>query len=357
MASQELYYPLQSLYLYLTDHCNLRCGHCWISPTIFRDQQVTIHLEILIKCILEAKSLGLQSVKLTGGEPLLHPELDELLHFLSSEELVVYIESNGILFDRKMVETFRSCEVEHISVSLDGATEEFHDEIRGVKGSFQKTLKGLRILSDSGLNFQIIMTLQRKNREEIPGLVELSRKLGAGSLKINPLQPCGRAKEAFDRGDNLELDDLINLYRTVEEEWSPSDNLEIIFDLPIAFRSIEDIKSRRGGECRILNILGVLANGDFSICGIGQTMSELRMGNLYQDSIREVWQDNPVLEELREFLPEKLKGICQNCIFQFQCLGSCRANAYGLTKDLYAPYFLCQQLFDSGLFPSSRYVD
>ena len=357
MASQESYYPLQSLYLYLTDHCNLRCGHCWISPKIFNDQQIFIPLETLRRCILEAKSLGLQSVKLTGGEPLLYPELGELLRFLSSEELFVYIESNGILFDRKMVETFRTSKVEHISVSLDGASEELHDEIRGVKGSFQKTLQGLQILSDSGLNFQIIMTLQRKNREEIPGLVELSRKLGAGSLKINPLQPCGRAKQAFDRGDNLELDELIHLYRKVEEEWPPSHNLEIIFDLPIAFRSIEDIKSGGGNECRILNILGVLANGDFSICGIGQTMNELRMGNLHQDSIREVWKNNPVLKELREFLPKKLKGICRKCIFQFQCLGSCRANAYGLTKDLYAPYFLCQQLFDSGLFPASRYLD
>jgi radical SAM protein with 4Fe4S-binding SPASM domain len=142
----------------------------------------------------------------------------------------------------------------------------------------------------------------------------------------------------------------------VEEEWPRPNNLKIIFDLPAAFRSIEDIKHRGLNNCRVLNILGILANGDFSICGIGQTVAELRMGNLSQDSIVEVWHHHPVLKELRQSLTGKLKGACGGCIFKFQCLGSCRANAYFLTKDLCAPYFLCQEYFESGLFPSSRYI-
>jgi SynChlorMet cassette radical SAM/SPASM protein ScmF len=347
---------LTSLYLYLTDHCNLSCGHCWISPKVSADPQNGIRLDALKKCISEAKSLGLQGVKLTGGEPLLYRDLDELLSFLASDELEISIETNGTLFDRNMLESFQSSKVEQISVSLDAASAEVHDEIRGQKGSFQRSLKGLRLLADYGLNFQIIMTLQRKNRKEIPGLISLSEMLGAGSLKINPLQPCGRAMAAFRRGDNLELDELVHLYRTVEQEWSRPVNLEIFFDLPLAFLSIEEIRRRGNCECKILNILGVLANGDFSICGIGQTVDDLRMGNLSRVSICDVWQNNPVLKELRQSLPRKLKGICHHCIFKFQCLGGCRANAYALAREFYAPYFLCQEFFDSGLFPSSRYI-
>lgn len=356
MLNQEPGYALTDLYLYITDHCNLCCTHCWISPRFSQNQQNSISLSALKKTILEAKSVGLQSVKLTGGEPLLYQDIKGLIEFLASEELSIFMETNGILFDENMIESFQSCKVEQISVSLDAASEEVHDEIRGVKGSFHRTLKGMRLLSDYGLNFQIIMTLQRKNSKEIPGLIRLSEKIGAGSLKINPLQPCGRAIDTFKHGDNLDLDELLDLYRLVEEEWSKPDSLEIFFDLPLAFRSIEEIKRKEIDECRVLNILGILANGDFSICGIGQTIDELRMGNIHEVSICEVWEDNPVLKELRQSLPGELKGICHHCIFKFQCLGACRANAYAMTGDLYAPYFLCQDFYESGLFPMSRYV-
>ena len=356
IKNEETECALSSLYLYLTDHCNLCCSHCWITPKYSEQPHDGTPLEFLKKAVSEARPLGLQTVKLTGGEPFLYRHLSELIEFLAEEQLSVLIETNGTLITRGMVERLKSCDVDQISVSLDAATEGLHDQIRGVKGSFKRTLEGLRLLSEHGFDFQIIMTLQRRNREEIPGVIRLSERLGAGSLKINPLIPCGRGMEAFEHKNNLELDDLIRLYRMVGERSPSHKNLKIIFDLPIAFRTLSEIK--RGGisECRILNILGILGNGDFSICGIGQTVDELRMGNIREVSIRDVWEKSPILKDLRRSLPWKLGGICGRCLFKFQCLGSCRANAYALSKDLYAPYFLCRELFESGGFPASRYV-
>ena len=356
MHAQTPSYALASLYLYIRDQCNLSCRHCWISPGYSESVTRGIPLEHLKKTILEAKTIGLQSVKLTGGEPLLYRDINALLTFLASEDIVVIIESNGTLFERPILETLRLCQVDQISVSLDAATKEIHDEMRGVKGGFDRTLKGLRLLSEYEFNFQIIMTLQRKNSQEIQGVVSLAKELGAGSLKINHLIPCGRGERIFRNRENLSPDELILLYQTVERERSSYGNLDVIFDLPVALRSIEDIKMRGITECRILNILGILANGDFSICGIGQTIDELRMGNLYQDSIVEIWQNHRILIDLRNSLPTQLKGVCGACLFKFQCLGACRANAYALNKDLYAPYFLCQESYDSGRFPVSRTV-
>lgn len=346
---------LTDLYLYLTDQCNLCCGHCWISPGFSQDQQNGIPLYDLKNTLSEAKSLGLQSVKLTGGEPLLYRDIMGLLQFLASEELGILIETNGILLDKSMIAALKDFNVDQISVSLDAATEALHDEIRGVKGSFRKVVKRLHHLSGSGLNFQVIMTLQRKNRKEIPALMRLCHELGASSLKINPLQPCGRAIAAFAQNANLNLDELILLHRDLSNKWFRPDGLNIYFDLPLAFLPIDDILQTRG-RCWILNILGILANGDYSICGIGQTANELRMGNLFQNSISDVWQNDPILTGLRQSLPWKLEGICGHCIFKFQCLGACRANAFIVSKDLYAPYFLCQELYESGGFPESRYL-
>ena len=349
-------YPLTSLYLYLSDQCNLSCRHCWISPGFSQSATRGIPLKHLKKTILEAKTIGLQSVKLTGGEPLLYRDIKALLTFLASEDIVVIIETNGTLFDRHILETLQLCQVDQISVSLDAATKEIHDEIRGVKGGFDETLKGLRLLSEFEFDFQIIMTLQRENSREIGGLVSLAKELGAGSLKINHLVPCGRGNRVFRSRENLSPEELILLYQTVEKERSSHGNLNVIFDLPVALRSVEDIKRRGIIECNILSILGILASGDFSICGIGQTIDELRMGNLYRDSIVEIWQNNRILTELRDSLPRQLKGVCGACLFKFQCLGACRANAYALNKDLYASYFLCQETYDSGRFPVSRTV-
>lgn len=354
MSEPSPQFPLNCLYLYLADRCNLSCGHCWISPGSVRDPNDELPAEILIKTVAEAGTLGLQSVKLTGGEPFLYRDIRPLLAFLASEGIDVIVETNGTLLDQDLIERLRLCKTAQISVSLDAGRAEVHDGLRGVRGCFDRTIAGLRLLAENGLGFQVIMTLYRRNREEIPALISLCRELGASSLKINPMLPCGRGQDRFRENENLDPPELIRLYRRVEKEWSFPKGLEIIFDLPAAFRSIEDIKARGIVECRILNILGILANGDLSLCGIGQTSSELRMGNIRRHSIREVWENDPVLADLRAGLPGRLQGICGRCLFRFQCLGSCRANAYAVDRDLFAPYFLCREAHEAGLFPLSR---
>lgn len=348
---------LSSLYLYLSDRCNLRCRHCWISPEFSNEAQSGVPLAWLKKIIHAARDLGLASVKLTGGEPFLYREIRPLLKFLAAEDLTVYIETNGSLLNASLVNHLRHCAPGLISVSLDGASPAVHDSIRGVRGCFEATRKGLRILTEAGLPVQVIMTLQRKNCEEIPNLIALCEEIGAESLKINHLLPCGRARQRFEHRENLPLEELIALYNEVDRRWARRSNLEIFFDLPVAFRSAQDLRYRGINECRIFNILSVLANGDYSICGIGQCAEELRLGSVYTDSLEHLWTDHPILKDLRASLPAQLEPPCRDCIFRYQCLGSCRANAYVVSGSLQAAYFLCMDYKASGRFPGSRIVE
>lgn len=357
MTEEETHYPLNSLYLYLTDRCNLRCIHCWISPKYSNDRQEGIPFEPLKKAIIEAKPLGLGCVKLTGGEPLLYKRFKELLTFLTKEEVSISIETNGTLIDKDFIKAIREFSMDHIAVSLDASAPAIHDAIRGVKGSFELAVNGLRLLRETDLSPQVIITLQRRNANEIPEMIQLCRELNAGSLKINNLLPTGRGINAFQRSENLEIDEFLEKYQEVQREIQKTEDLEIIFDIPLALRSIEEIKHKDINECEIRTILGILANGDYSICGIGETVPELRMGNITKNSIRDVWQSNSTLCDLRKSLPNKLSGICHDCIFRYQCLGCCRANAYAVSGDLYAPFFLCQRLHETNRFPSSRYVE
>src|SRR5665647_1504590 len=92
-------HALQTLYFYLSEGCNLACRHCWMGPRfdVTGNQYPVLPVELFETAILEAKPLGLRGVKLTGGEPLLHPHFMHLLEIVRREELNVSIETNGLL--------------------------------------------------------------------------------------------------------------------------------------------------------------------------------------------------------------------------------------------------------------------
>ena len=81
---------------------------------------------------------------------------------------------------------------------------------------------------------------------------------------------------------------------------------------------------------------------------------ELAMGDVMASSLQEIWLSHPVLQQVREGLPERLEGICSQCVMKSACLGSCVAANYQLSGNLLAPYWFCEQAYTENLFPKSR---
>ncbi len=350
-------YLLSSLYLYLTGTCNLHCSHCWIAPVFSNGGDQGIPYEPLKNTILETVDLGLSSVKLTGGEPLLYPRFKELVLFLSKHDLSITIETNGMLLDDELALFLNDNNVSQISISLDSSDNKIHDSIRGRKGAFEKAVAAIKAAANRDYHCQVIMALQKKNAADLQNVITLCHELNAGSLKVNHLIPSGRAENIFSEKNNLELDELVEIYHSLGNEIQVPEELDVIFDLPPGFKPVEELKKGSLVECGILNILGILGSGDYSICGVGQVEESLRLGNIEKDSITHVWENNKTLIDLRDSLATRLTGVCGKCIFRFQCLGGCRANAYSVSGDLFAPYFLCSQLYEAGKFPLSRLTD
>ncbi len=361
MTENNQEYPLNTAYLYLTDRCNLRCSHCWITPLYDREDKKTnseIEIKYLKKAIIDAKSIGLSCVKLTGGEPFLRKDILDLIFFLFSNDITVDIETNGVLLNEEIVKKLNDFSVNQVSVSLDGASEKSHELIRGVAGCYQKTLNGLKLLTKIGIPTQIIVSLYKGNVSDIKKLADIAAGMGVSSLKINPIIPAGRGKDFFTNGENLSVEELLNIDRWIEEDLSPNyDTTDIYFDIPTGLKSLKAITSSQLYECNIFNVIGILANGCISLCGIGQTETGLVMGNIAGDDIRQVWSNHPLLKKLRKELPESLEGICGRCIFKFRCLGACRASAYSSTGNLNSPFFLCDEAYKSGIFPESRMIN
>jgi SynChlorMet cassette radical SAM/SPASM protein ScmF len=353
---------LNTIYFYLTKGCNLRCRHCWIAPKFQgEDPSYPSLAPDLFRSILEqAKPLGLSSLKFTGGEPLIHPQITELLDHVQTEGLSLSVETNGVACTPELAGKIKACKDPFVSVSLDGSDAQTHEWVRGVKGCFEATLAGIKNLVDVGLPPQIIMTVMRRNVSQMDSMARLAESLGASSLKFNVLQPTARGAHMHESHGALSIEELLKLGRWVDNDLSKSTKLRLIFDQPMAFSPLGKIYGSRGdgcGTCSVFGILGVLGDGAYALCGIGETVPEMVFGHAATNRLEEVWKHSPVLTEIREGMPKAFKGICGQCLMRSRCRGSCIAQNYYSNKDLWAPFWFCKEAHAKGLFPASRLAE
>ena len=348
---------LGSIYMYASGACNLNCSHCWINPEYQKEGTTSsLHLDpaLVEKALTQGKPLGLRSVKLTGGEPLLNPRIKYIIELISNEGMSIIIETNGTLIDKDMADFLSSIGNFHfISVSLDGADAETHEELRRVKGSFDSAVQGIRNLVEASIRPQMICTLHRKNISQVSDVIELAKDLGCDSVKFNHVQHTGRGRE-FDEDKALTVPEIIKLNDRMEEEIIPSAGILVLLDIPFAFQKPARFLRSRPGRCNIHNIIGLLANGDLALCGIGTSVDELLYGNLKTDDLEDIWKNSPKLAELRRLIPDELEGICSKCVHKRFCKGTCVAGNYDESGKLNAPYSFCSTAEKLGLFPESR---
>jgi SynChlorMet cassette radical SAM/SPASM protein ScmF len=354
-------YPLKSIYFYLTKGCNLKCRHCWIAPEYQSSNGNSLpvmDIGLMQSIIEQAKPLGLAGVKLTGGEPLMHPLISDILELIHSEGLNLTIETNGILCTPSLAEQIkRSANRLSVSVSLDGADAQVHEWVRGVPGSFDAALEGLNNLSRVGVKPQIIMSIMRRNKHQIEQVIRLAEKIGAGSVKFNPIQPTARGDAMHDALETLTIQELIELGDWVENDLSSLTPLKLIFTHPLAFRPLSRMYGDKGtgcSVCGILSIMGVLADGSYSLCGIGETVPDLIFGDARRNLLKDVWSKTSLLNSLRTGFPGKLEGICGKCMMNNMCKASCVAQNYYTNKSLWASYWYCEEAYKADLFPKTR---
>lgn len=349
---------LTSIYFYLTEGCNLKCRHCWLAPKF--DEKVkcpTLPVNLFQTAIKEAKPLGLQSVKLTGGEPLMHPMFTDLLKIVRHENIGLTIETNGMLCTPDVAEEIGKAPHSSVSVSIDGADAATHEWMRGVSGCFERSKQAVRNLVNAGIETEIIMSLTRRNADQIEDVIRMAEDLGALSVKFNIVQPTARGESFIKKGESLSVEDLIRLGHYNEEVIAKTTDLKLFFDYPNAFRSLSRIAKHDCGECAILNIIGVIASGYYALCGIGEHIKELVFGKVGEDSLDGVWMESVILKSLREGLLGNLEGVCKQCILKKSCLGRCVAQNYYTGKTLWSPFWFCDEAYRKGLFPSTRLCD
>lgn len=360
MVSEQIP-ALTTIYLNPTDRCNLTCMHCWINPSFAHDrftptkrQDSELTPDEIENIVKQSIALGLKSIKLTGGEPFLRSDIYDIIKILKKYKLYVHIEANGTLIDKAGLRFLKALRVDRLSISVDSPTPEVHDNIRGIKGAFERTKWLLESLTTSRISREIIMSLLKENIDDIEDLITFAKKMKVNNIKLNMIIPTGRGKYLYKKNAVPSIEELIELNRMLERKHISERSIPVHLSIPPAFKSIRSLVMDGCANCNILNILGILSNGDVSICGIGRTEKALVLGNVRVKPIREIWHHDNFINLLRSHLPQKIKGICLRCIHRNTCIGFCRANAYSVSQDVLAPYWFCEEAKRKRIFPNSR---
>ncbi len=321
----------------LTNACNLACIHCRASaikdPT--PDELSTAEAKHFVDELVEYKPI----IILTGGEPLLRPDVYDIAKYASGHGLRVVLATNGTLLTPDIAKKLKDVGIQRVSISIDGSTKETHDIFRGETGAFEAALFGIDILKNAGISFQINTTITKRNLTEIPNIYELALELGASALHIFLLVPTGRGEEIeSEEIPSEEYERVLNWFY----DKSKTSRIQLKATCaPHYFRIMrqraktEGIKITRethGLEAMTKGCLGgsgfcfVSSKGDVYPCGYLPMLA----GNIRQKPFKMIWEKSKVFNDLRDM--GKLKGKCGECEYRAVC-GGCRARAYALTGD------------------------
>ncbi len=345
---------LKIVYWTVTSECNQSCKYCWIDAGVKRKSELTAEqwLPVFDKIV----DLGLKSVKITGGEPVVQwQKVRKVMEVLTDHGIRLSMETNGTLICGKhfqdILKILQNECFALLQVSLDGHTSSRHDEFRGMNGAFEKTVKALNLLKENQIPFSIITVLHNRNYKQIEDIIEFVSRIDPLYHQMNITMPEGRAKvnTEYQLSTEFYVQELPSLIKEIKKKRGK----KVKFNVPYIFNPLD----RDTLTCAVgREICGLLPNGDIAVCGAGINRKELALGNVLEDDIRDVWMNSPAFLTLRKNVFES-EGICGNCIFAKYCKGYCRANSFSVYGRLDAPFPVCQMLYEQGAFPEKYMID
>ena len=328
----------------ITRACNLRCKHCYLDAKDAHPDELT--LEEGKAFIDDLADMGIPMLIITGGEPLMSKNFFSYAFYAKEKGVRVVISTNGTVISKDMAKKLKEADILYVGVSVDAASSDVHDEFRGLPGSWDKAIQGVKNAMDAGLKTGLRITVNKLNWQEVPALLDLAVDLGVPRFCLYHLVPTGRGEDIADWDITKEqrLEVLEHLYdkalelRDKEIEIlttdSPMDGVYILERLkkddPERFDDVRELLKISGG-CSIGNkVANVDYLGNVSPCHFAP---QKKVGNIREKSFMEIWNEHPceLLVQLRD-KNELLKGKCGICEYKDVC-GGCRQKAYHFKGD------------------------
>ncbi|MEY4718667.1 MAG: hypothetical protein RL563_1285 [Pseudomonadota bacterium] len=334
----------------LIRRCNLTCKHCYTTSADI-DFPGELSTPEIFTVMDDLKAFKVPVLILSGGEPLLHPDIFAISRRARDMGFYVALSSNGTLISQNNIEAIASIGYQYIGVSLDGMREA-HDRFRQKQGSFDASLAGIRLCREQGIKAGVRFTLTQDNALDFDALLQLMDDEDLDKFYLSHLNYGGRGNK--NRKDDAEfqltrqvMDRLFDkcldweergLHREVVTGNNDADAVYFLHwvrrHFPDRAEHIQAKLQQWGGNASGVNV----ANID----NLGNVHPDTfwwhyGLGNVRQRPFSEIWQDvsDPLMAGLKAS-PRPLKGRCETCAHQAICNGNTRVRAQQLTGDFWA---------------------
>ncbi|MBI5801261.1 MAG: radical SAM protein [Verrucomicrobia bacterium] len=322
----------------VTRACSLACRHCRAEANLSR-HPLELDTEEAFRFIEQVERCRPTLFVMTGGDPIRRRNLESLIRHAKDRGLRVSLSPSATPeFAAANLDEFKQAGVERLSLSLDGASRESHDEFRGVPGTWNWTMEAIANAALAGIPVQINTTFTRQNLCEFDQFVRLLDEIRPALWSVFQLVPTGRGKS----DDLLTAEQMENLFERLAR---------------LSRTARYDIKTTEGQHYRrvvLQQAQGAKPSGARAPLGINDGKGfvfvshtgniqpsgflPLSAGNVRKDELLDVYRHSPLFRELRN--PSLLKGKCGRCEFKTICGGS-RARAYAMSGDYLAEEPLC----------------
>ncbi len=326
----------------VTRRCNLSCVHCRSSSAL--DSFDTAFDTARGKAFLDdVASYATPVVVLSGGEPLMRTDLFELARHGTDLGLRMCIATNGSLVTAEICEQMKAAEIRMVSMSLDGATAETHDDFRSQQGSFEGVMRAAELLTEAGIPFLLNSSFTKRNQTEIPEVMRLAKKLGAKAWYMFMIVPTGRGEEIMSEligGDDYE--EILRWHYEAEKDEDAM--LMRPTCAPHYYRIVPQMNKGLSKEDKLKGRTLQFSTGGSKGCLAGQLICLVTAegevypcsyfprtaGNVLEQGFGEIWETSELFQQLRDF--SSYKGKCGVCEYLNVC-GGCRARADAVYGD------------------------
>lgn len=334
----------------LIRRCNLTCKHCYTTSADinFPGELTTPEIYTVMD---DLKAFKVPVLILSGGEPLLHPDIFAISQRARDMGFYVALSSNGTLIDSSNIERIAAIDYQYIGVSLDGMREA-HDKFRQKQGSFDASLAGIRLCRDHGIKAGVRFTLTQDNAHDFDALLQLMDDEDIDKFYLSHLNYGGRGNK--NRKDDAEFQLTRNVMDALFEKslnWerqglhrevvTGNNDADAVYFLHWVKRRFPE---RAEHICAKLQQWGGNASGVnvANIDNLGNVHPDTfwwhyGLGNVRTRPFSEIWQDisDPLMAGLKAS-PRPLQGRCGSCGYQSICNGNTRVRAQQLTGDFWA---------------------
>ena len=339
----------------ITRACNLKCVHCYAHATEGSTSDEMSTAEGL-KMIDDLAAFGAPVLLFSGGEPLVRKDMPELAAYAVEKGMRAVISTNGTLIDRPTAQRLKQIGLSYVGISLDGL-EPVNDHFRGVKGAFNKALRGIRNCQEAGIKVGLRFTINKRNAQEIPGIFDLLEEMEIPRVCFYHLVYAGRGSQLVEEDLTHEetraaVDLIIDRTQALHAKGKPKEVLTVDnhADGPYLYMRMLKENPRRAAE--VLELLK-MNEGNNSGRGIGcvswdgnvyadQFWRHYSFGNVRQRPFSQIWTqpEDPLLLQLKE-KKKYVQGRCATCRWLDICGGNFRVRAEALSGNVWAPDPAC----------------